>query len=94
MTIEVTAPRPTEGEILAYRLQQERADQELAIYNRLLEEANERGRSFAGHLNSLDAAGILEGPAGNRYDLFMKKYEQDKFLSLGASWPQEGGSPL
>ena len=77
MTIEVTAPRPTEGEILAYRLEQERAEQELDIYNNLLEEANERGRSFAGHLNSLDAAGILEGPAGNRYDLFMKKYEQD-----------------
>lgn len=77
MTIEVTAPRPTEEEILAYRLQQERADQELAIYNRLLEEANEREMSFAGHLNSLDAAGLLEGPAGNRYDLFMKKYEQD-----------------
>ena len=77
MTIEVTAPRPTEGEILAYRLEQERAEQEIDIYNRLLEEANERGRSFAGHLNSLDAAGILEGPAGNRYDLFMKKYEQD-----------------
>jgi len=77
MTIEVTAPRPTEEEILAYRLEQERGDQELGIYNRLLEEANEKGRSFAGHLNSLDAAGILEGPAGNRYDVFMKKYEQD-----------------
>lgn len=77
MTIEVTAPRPTEEEILAYRLQQERADQELAIYNNLLEEANERGRSFAGHLNRLSAAGLLEGPEGNRYDLFMKKYEQD-----------------
>jgi len=77
MTIEVTTPRPTEEEILAYRLEQERGDQELAIYNNLLEEANERGRSFVGHLNKLDAAGILEGPAGNRYDLFMKKYEQD-----------------
>ena len=77
MTIEVTAPRPTEEEILAYQLEQERAEQELDIYNNLLEEANERGRSFAGHLNRLDAAGILEGPEGNRYDLFMKKYEQD-----------------
>jgi len=77
MTIEVTAPRPTEEEILAYRLEQERGDQELGIYNSLLEDANKKGRSFAGHLNKLDAAGILEGPAGNRYDLFMKKYEQD-----------------
>jgi len=77
MTIEVTAPRPTEEEILAYRLEQERGDQELGIYKMLLEEANEKGKSFAGHLNSLDAAGLLEGPAGNRYDLFMKKYEQD-----------------
>ena len=77
MTIEVTAPRPTEEEILAYRLEQERGDQELGVYKMLLEEANEKGKSFAGHLNSLDAAGLLEGPAGNRYDLFMKKYEQD-----------------
>jgi len=77
MTIEVTTPRPTEEEILAYRLEQERGDQELGIYNSLLEDANKKGRSFAGHLNKLDAAGILEGPAGNRYDLFMKKYEQD-----------------
>lgn len=77
MTIEVTAPRPTEEEILAYRLEQERADQELGIYNNLLKDANKKGRSFVGHLNKLDAAGILEGPAGNRYDLFMKKYEQD-----------------
>ena len=77
MTIEVTAPRPTEEEILAYRLQQERGDQELGIYNRLLEEANEREKSFEGHLNSLEVAGLLEGPEGNRYDLFMKKYKQD-----------------
>ena len=77
MTITVTAPRPTEEEILAYRLEQERGDQELGVYKMLLEEANEKGRSFAGHLNKLDAAGILEGPAGNRYNLFMKKYEQD-----------------
>ena len=71
MTITVTAPRPTEEEILAYRLEQERGDQELGVYKMLLEEANEKGRSFAGHLNKLDAAGIL----GDRYDLFMKKYD-------------------